>query len=591
MLSLKLRDSKKRSAMPSPAKSQEAKILSALIALQEQGSTAWSNVRRTNAAFYEHIAQVYFWWRDANAINGYLETKYATLGRRFKKVKYGTNYSPLLWLVWGSNNCSDSEADRHSRVLNKLHVEYLRRPTYYARDGVARMATFIAQNNGINGLVGYGKRTDDEGANELPNNSVTSVPESHKKAAAYALAKAFYKSTTGTTVELSNTLPITDDEYGVILVKKSANGYTLLGATNDDDIVQAILVNNYKHEFSALPNSTRCLIETIRSQVLPKTVMKFQHDLIDKSTQKHTDKKNKLAVKRLLYRADTQDFLLSPVRNKSGVVTTAKPLAPVMICDADAILSTRARRLLEIKAVSEFEFNSYVSDCSDSVRANAKHDGASHIARLENIADPNDFFYLDFWQYDEQQQVISQVSFDPAELTEVKWQHALTLDFFKQLTLDIVDKWFSSHAAYIKRAEGKLCLLEFGKDALTINLVLKNEQFELRKQVAFHNPTEKNTTNRAYFKTKDILPVLRSLADYEITNQIDLIAYSSALVIKFTTAAAHYMISIPTTNKNGIRNVEGFKSYEPSLSVRFETDDVFDYQQEAAEIMATASKL
>jgi hypothetical protein len=571
------------------AKAKQAQLLTGLIALQEQGSTAWSNVRRSNAAFYEHLAEVYFWWRAASEVKGFLDAKYAALNRKFKRVKYGTNYSPLLWLVWGSNNCSDSDADRHSRALNKIHAEYTSKPKYYAKDGVARMAAFIAKNNGVYGLIDYGKQTDEDDE-EVVNTSGSSVRESQKKAVVYERAKSFYANRVGTTVAISNTLPVTDDAYGVILVKKTAQGYSLVGATNDAEIVQSLLVNNYSHEFSALPNATRCLVETIRSQVLPPKIIKMQRDLVDKSAQKNADKTNKLAVRRLLYRVAAKDFILSPVRIKSGVVTIATPTQSVMLHDdADVFLSTRARRQLEVKAVSGFEFNLYEADCTNTLRKNIKYDGATHITRMQNVADETDFFYLDFWQYENQEDVIVQVDLDENALAEISWQHQLGLDWFKQLTLDVLDKWFASHALYIKRPQGKLCFIEFGQDQLTLNLVYKADQFELRKHVVFQCNTERSVSAGAYFLTKDIMPVLRSIADYDITGEVTLQLYASMLVIKFSSAAASYVISVPTTNKNGIRSIEGFKSYEPSVAVTYETDEVFDYEQEAADILATAA--
>ena len=125
--------------------------------LQTNGTVTWANFRKSNFEFYKHIAEIYFWWRKAVAIESYLEAEYAKLGRQYKtNVIYGTNYSPLLWLVWGENQCSTSDSDRHSRALNTIDAEYLKRLSYYKKDKVERMAKFIESNNGIGGLCGYG---------------------------------------------------------------------------------------------------------------------------------------------------------------------------------------------------------------------------------------------------------------------------------------------------------------------------------------------------------------------------------------------------------------------------------------------------
>lgn len=70
-----------------------------LYQLQASGSAVWRDMRRTNRAFYAHVAAVYFWWRQASGVSGYLEAEYAKLNRQFKsRVKYGINFSPLLAL-------------------------------------------------------------------------------------------------------------------------------------------------------------------------------------------------------------------------------------------------------------------------------------------------------------------------------------------------------------------------------------------------------------------------------------------------------------------------------------------------------------
>ena len=145
-----------------PARTQQ--LHKTLYLLQASGTAVWRDMRRSNRAFYAHVADVYIWWRQASAVTGYLDGEYAKLNRQFKsRVKYGINFSPLLVLVWGNDNCNTADLDRHSRALNGIHAEYCSRPKYYAKDGVAKMATFIEAQHGINGLTGYGSTdTEDE---------------------------------------------------------------------------------------------------------------------------------------------------------------------------------------------------------------------------------------------------------------------------------------------------------------------------------------------------------------------------------------------------------------------------------------------
>jgi hypothetical protein len=93
-----------------PARAQQ--LHRTLYLLQAKGSAVWRDMRRTNRAFYAHVAIVYFWWcqAEAEAVTGYFDGEYAKLNRQFKsRVRYGINFSPLLALVWGNDNCSTAD--------------------------------------------------------------------------------------------------------------------------------------------------------------------------------------------------------------------------------------------------------------------------------------------------------------------------------------------------------------------------------------------------------------------------------------------------------------------------------------------------
>lgn len=571
---------------------QANKLHKELFQLQENGSLAWANIRKTNLAFYRHLAEVYFWLLRAEQIPDFLDNQYALLNRKFKaKVKYGTNYGPLLCLVWGSNNCSDSDADRHSRALNKMDEEYRSKPQQYQKDGVVRMAQFIENSNGIAGLIDYGKSNadnndeDDEAA--FAGLTKNSVPESAKQNALFEAAKRFYAANVGApTLDFGHALPVTDDELSVILVKKSATGFQLLGTTNDADVIKSIAVTNFKHTFSALPNSISTIVEALRTQCLPPKLFPLQHALIDKAKEKHSDKTAKLSVRRLLFRHSTSDFLLSPVRAQCGVVTIAKPKAAVMEdVGTDVFLSTRARLALERRAISNYEFNLFAAESTSNLKAYQHENSASHVLRLQSIADPTDFIHLDFWRSDDTIAIpIPQADIDRAGLVKWDWQHRLPLRWFRQLALDVLDNWFSSHALYIKREPNRICHVELRNGLLAVEFVLKDGQFELRREIPFPTPAVKMATLNAYFLTKDLMPALRSVADFNIGSEITLDANTELLKIQFSTAAADYVIYVPTANEQGVRYQRSFTSYLPQGAEPPVVPDrpvEFDYAAEA----------
>ncbi len=561
-----------------------------LYLLQASGTAVWRDMRRSNRAFYAHVADVYFWWRQAEAVTGYLDGEYAKLNRQFKsRVKYGINFSPLLALVWGNDNCSTADLDRHSRALNSIHAEYLSRPKYYAKDGVAKMATFIESKHGINGLTGYGDAEaaeDNEADEESDTRPAAGAPASDatKSAALLKSAKAHYaKPSNAPAVAFSHAIPVTDDDLAVILVKRSGTGYQLLGATNDAELVERAALANFKHSFSALPVSVRALIETLRTQCMPPHVLKIQRDLVDRNHQKHDDGMHKLSMRRLLYRHSTGDFLLSPVRAHAGVVTIAKPKQAIFAdSDADVFLSSRARLALERRAITNYEFNLYQAETVEQIQRYSSEDSASHMLRLQNIADESDYLHLDFWHY-EQGVAPSIAQVDVDLLGKSDWHHQLPLSWFRHLSLEVVDKWFDSHARHIKRDHQRVCHVQLTKDAMTLQFVQRNGAFEVRREHAFPTTTTGLVSLNLYFLTKDLMPVLKAIADFEISADIQVSADKNALIIAFATDAADYLIAVPTTNERGVRNTGAFSFYQPTVKLPhpLESDEPFDFEEEA----------
>jgi hypothetical protein len=95
----------------------------------------------TNRDHYRWLATAYLWWVDAAQQPGYLDNRYAVMGKRFKKnISTGINFAPLIWLLWPlDNGLTDDKAGRWSKVLNALHAVY-NSQAQYRTDSVARLA-------------------------------------------------------------------------------------------------------------------------------------------------------------------------------------------------------------------------------------------------------------------------------------------------------------------------------------------------------------------------------------------------------------------------------------------------------------------
>ncbi len=566
-----------------------------LYQLQTNGTVVWANFRKSNQAFYRHLAEVYFWWVEALKVPGLLEAEYAKTKRRHREVHYGRNYTRLLVRVWGDNNCSNSDLDRHSRALNKINKEYLSREPYYAKDGVAKLAQFIENSGGINGLTGYGGADSDKIARDKVSINLTPprATEKQKFEALLKSASEYYAQSTAPAHAFQTALPVTDDDLAVVLVRRTAAGYQLLGATNDKQLVEAAAVVNYKHIFSTLPPSVRSLIETLRTQCLPPHILLIQRDLVDKTKQKHSDGTKMLSMRRLLYRSARNDFLLSPIRTHSGVVTCAVPKHGVLDhVEGDVFLSSRARLALEQLAISNYEFNLYKAEAEDRIRQYKPEDSASHVLRLQSMANGDDHLLLDFWQYDREiNPPLPQVELDM--IGKADWKTDVTLSWLRELSNNFVSKWFASHAKNIKRDHQIVCQLELKRNEITISYVKRNGVFEHKKNIQLAKPVPGFVTLNLLFLTKDLMPVLASVADFEVMGDVQVSATAHVLLLEFETAATKFSIAVPTVNDKEIRSTKVFTTYQPTVKRenQFETvDEEFDYEEEAALWTSGASK-
>lgn len=553
-----------------------------LYQLQAIGTVVLGNYNRSNKDFYRHLAEIYFWWLDALEVPGFLEAEYAKVDRRPRKVRHGYNFTRLLIMMWGQH--CNLDLDRHSRALNKINEEYLSREAYYAKDGVEKLARFIDDNGAIHGLSGYKKNDDDEDESRI-DLTPPRATDKEKFDALFKSAKTHYAQSAAPAHSFNTSLPVTDDDLAVVLVRRTATGYQLLGATNDKEAVEAAAVVNFKHTFSALPPSVRSLIETLRTQCLPPHILKMQRDLVDKSKQKHSDGTKMLNMRRLLYRHDHGDFLLSPVRAHTGVVTVAKPKSGGLEQVAgDVFLSSRARLALERLAISNYEFNLYKAEVEDRIERYKHEDSASHVLRLQSIANDADYLLLDFWQYDDQlNPPLPQVDIDL--FGKADWKTNVTLSWFRELSNNIVSKWFASHAKHIKRDHQKLCRVDFNRDDITISFVRRDGTFEHRHRIPLAKPVPGFVTLSLLFRTKEIMPVLASIADFEVDGDIEISITADVFLFEFETSATKFSVAIPATDDKEVRSTKAFTTYLPNAKPNnpLEADDEeFDYEAEAA---------
>ena len=569
-----------------PARSTATDVASELAQLQQAASVVAGQLRATNRAFYGHLAEVYVWWRSASAVDGYLDAEYARLGIRYKrKVNYGINFAPVFWLVWGSyNGLDDDKARRYSIVLNRFNDLYEAEKQYH-NDTVAKLQNYLQATGGIDGVVKDGV-ADDEGdedsigddeADGAMVKAAVDVDAAIDKL--YGAAHAFYSSVPSpATAQISATLPATTDGLSVVLVNARGETHQLVGASNDDSIIRPLLVHTYLHDFAALPPSVRCLAELVSTQCLPNRLQPMYAALVDAAATVRSRK----AVRRVLYRHDVGDFVLSPIRAKSGVVTIAAPVHVPLERRADsgfdALLSTRARRALELRLVSGKDFNLFEPNRRDTIPA-VPVGPACHVLRLQKRHDPQDFLFLDFWPYKNEEVVPGeQLAIAAGAERACTWRAVLALSWFRTFALEFTLPWIQSHGRYIKRSQERVLSLRFDHDALTLQFVHRNGTFENEQVVALPPTTTTGNAVSVCALTKDFIVVMQAVADLSVVSPINLAVGQDALILDFATSAASYRIAIPTCTLDGVRS-EG--AFDQASVIALEEEPFESYNDQA----------
>jgi len=555
--------------------SVELELGRALAQLQQSASLVSDHIRKSRRAFYKHLAELYMWWRSAKEVDGYLAKEYAKTGKRNKKIKQGINFAPLLWLTWGTDNdLTDDLTGRWSRVLNALHTVY-EAEKQYRTDSVAKLQNYIHNNGGVAGLVGYGKAVSDEIEDDEMSDEEADALLAERAplllvdtmlSRLYSKATEFYRAVANpVTIDLNYTIPTTDDGMGLVLVRKVGDKYQLVGASSDETMVQPLTMHTYLHDFAAMPLSIRAVVETVSTQCLPGRLQKFHDALMDRAVKRggHGVRKS---VRRLMYVHARGEFVLSPMRADSGVVTVARPIKPVLANPTlDVFLSTGSRRGLERRLISGHDFNFYLPT-KDSVipEYGPLANLASHAIRLQHEFAPNSYLHLAFWPfYDSIRAPRGQLVALPLRPGFGKWQASLSLAWFRKFALEFTAPWLQSHGTHIKRPHQNVLLLAFDSTSLTVHFVNRDDAFESNVSVGFASTRAAGEQISVHALSKDFVIAMQAIADLGVVSAINVEVDGDVIAMDFSTGAAAYRLYVPTCTLDGTRSGKHFTHYEP----------------------------
>jgi len=493
--------------------------------LQQQGGVVTCQIRQTRLHFYKHLSEIYFWWADASKQGAYLEDEYQKLGRKFRTVNYGINFSPLIWLVYGLNSgLNSTDVDRLSRTLNAMHNEVCKKPDYYAKDGISKLASFIQTSGGITALSGYAAPDQDAGVGtSLGSNSQAQQLETDDiLKQSWMLGE--YRIDTQPPVIYPSYFNTTSDDFAVMLVKRTADGFEIVDVDSDPASVNPTLANALRKRFDLCVFSIRPVLELIYTQCLPQSLANIAEKLVDITTLADDKKRKKIQChRRVLYRSETKELILSPINAASGVVSVIKPYFDLLLdgCETDVYMPYRERNYLENNLLRNFDFNLYDTEQKElPIPAYPELNSASHVIHLRHRTDSTQFQNISFWPFyssinEPQDQLLNRPDY---ELTP-QWHAHIDRDEIKRINDVFVNNWLAGHARYLNRDAHTILQLTFADTWLAVEFVNEDGLFVNKQKIDLTPIAASSNAVTAIFRTKDIVPALICLADLPIIKQ------------------------------------------------------------------------
>ena len=605
--------------------------------LQNMCDAAEQKLVGARQELYKGIAHVYYWWRKADAQKGYLDAKIKQMGGVFKrKSMHGYNFSPVLQLVYG-NSILAHEISRRGRVLNLLHEEYKKSPKKYGTD-VIKLANYISGMGGITKMVensittpslkALEKLVKQQGKNSVahtsfPTNLEVSVAKQNavdeaigaelseaemlaelvkeygleavfirksklpakvrltpelKQAKLAADAAAYWKKNRGLGLIESDFGFETDtSNIGLAVVKRDASGVSVINSFVDPDIIKQALTTSYATQYAALPDSLRCMYETLKTQLYPQNVAaqmtgKMDDGIVKKQTWEIDKKTKKVihqqvpvkAIPRLVHTGNDNLFVLSPIATDVGVCTVAIPNSDVLAKHKhDVFLVPRSKGLLEKQVLNPGNINCYRPKSQTAIPAASEP--YSHRIQLTSIANVSDFYFVDFYPFVASAPInYSQVLFDVRHEKKIKTKVQLPRTFVHAVAKNGADKWLAGKGNHANRDTNRYTQLTLSSKSLRLDFDYKDG----KAQATFDFPLPSTTKSQAKYTQKfvclDLFPVLSALGALQLTTDVEVLLDANVAVFKFSTTAGAFVVAVPTCNNKGKRVAsEAFVQYAP----------------------------
>lgn len=549
---------------------------------------------------YVNYAEIYVWWREAAKVDGLVDGLTGHLNSlKLYNVNHGINFSPLLVVLF-NNTLTDQERNRGSRLLNALHNEVTTNAELYRTDTVNKLACFI---KGVGGVVaatrlvgkkskGNGDSRTEQQEREMLNKAAEdsalvaglgikyrvvynsdeikpkNVKEQDKVQALSKAAEVFWNDAKiDAKVSFSAPISVDKDGFANVLIKHvEGEGYQLVDINDDPKQTTASRVTAFRKQYEAVAPSLRVLCESLRTQIEPWN-MGGTKDIVEVNPDDSLKGEESIARTRLLNLHETNQFLLSQPRMKSGVVTKVSPFASVVdAVEYDVMMAPFSKRIAEARLISESGFNLYQPKDAEKIPVTKGNSFLfSHKLNVSSKVKGMKQFDLLFKSFDDKSAKKSpQVTYLDTYDENLNFNLEVSARFVQAVTREFATPWTNDLGLNISRTAYNHLGLTFTESHLVLDHTVENDEYTLNKSVRYADGMSHAELYSQTFLAKDILPVLVALGNLPIQGNVEIKGGVDVLIFEFSTTAAAYFIAVPTFNVTKAQRSEAaFTQYVP----------------------------
>lgn len=548
-------------------KNELKQILEKLIGEAEKQNELHEGSRQL---LYKTLAGAYSWWLDATKMDGFLEELYKEYDLRTNAQE--ENFTRLIRLIWQVdwNGRKGPALQVWSKALRKIDEEYQADKKKFSTNTVGVIVQLINARGGLKGLIGEkrdpldaevdliappsGKKS--KSSSDLLNDS--KLREEHLKIGKkdFENAKPIQKFK-----EPNQFLPITKSGYAVALIRKKSNSeFNILSISNDQDLIDSVVLATYKRHTSDTSILLRTICEVVQTQSLPKIFEPHRKILAELSKYESEDGKRMRQIKRILILPKSKEILLSETRTPCSVVTIAKPKKFPIGVSARLFLRTENHKFIEQEIIQKNDLN-FFSPFSEKIESiNDEEIAAAKRIRIKNKV-TNRIKNLFFYEYDESMgEKGSQATLIDSNHS-YSWAARASHEWFKEVDGKFTSNWLAGFGKRINHPKNKLIRLSTTKIGFTISFSGTRDHLDESEVIETPFLSQRKKDLHQLFQSKDLVPVLHSISNQDISGSVSLAINDELLIIKYATRIASYTIAVPAANFRGRRITSAFQFY------------------------------